>query len=302
MLTIENFKEQVEKQVICKLSNNGDYEARYESKTSHLTFVPIFKNVKARPAFRLGDLYQMYRVRGDINGIIDEMVQIILKPVDDTINKIANNIRHYGNVRNRICGYIVNTKKSEAFLEGKVHKEFLDLSMVFIVVFEVTRDAYRSITITNEIAATWGVTADDLYRDACRNTIEVMGVQCMDMLDYIAAEYAKINPGFPNQFQAMKEIQKANGTPINYILTNKSKCKGAGLIFLSDAVKRYADEIGGDVKIIPSSINEILLTPANCDINSDEIASVNNGLSEDEILSDHPYIYIKGLDQIVSCN
>lgn len=68
------------------------------------------------------------------------------------------------------------------------------------------------------------------------------------------------------------------------------------------AVKRYADEIGGDVKIIPSSINEILLTPANCDINSEEIASVNNGLSEDEILSDHPYIYIKGLDQIVSCN
>jgi len=176
MLTIENFKEHVEKQVICKLSNNGDYEARYESKTSHLTFVPIFKNVKALPAFRLGDLYQMYRVRGDINGIIDEMVQIILKPVDDTINKIANNIGH------------------------------------------------------------------------------------------------------------------------------KSKCKGAGLIFLSDAVKRYADEIGGDVKIIPSSINEILLTPANCDINSDEIVSVNNGLSEDEILSDHPYIYIKGLDQIVSCN
>lgn len=105
MLTIENFKEQVEKQVICKLSNNGDYEARYESKTSHLTFVPIFKNVKALPAFRLGDLYQMYRVRGDINGIIDEMVQIILKPVDDTINKIANNIGHYGNIRNRICGY-----------------------------------------------------------------------------------------------------------------------------------------------------------------------------------------------------
>mgnify|MGYP000760365340 FL=1 len=124
----------------------------------------------------------------------------------------------------------------------------------------------------------------------------------MDMLDYIAAEYAKINPGFSNQFQAMKEIQKINGTPINYILTNKSKCKGAGLVFLSDAVKRYADEIGGDVKIIPSSINEILLTPANCDINSEEIASVNNGLSEDEILSDHPYIYIKGLDQIVSCN
>ena len=59
MLTIENFKEQVEKQVICKLSNNGDYEARYESKTSHLTFVPIFKNVKALPAFRLGDLYQI---------------------------------------------------------------------------------------------------------------------------------------------------------------------------------------------------------------------------------------------------
>lgn len=187
-------------------------------------------------------------------------------------------------------------------MEGKVHKEFLDLSMVFIVVLEATRDAYRSITITNEIATTWGVIADDLYRDARRNTIEVMGVQCMDMLDYIAAEYAKINPGFSNQFQAIKEIQKINGTPINYILTNKSKCKGAGLVFLSDAVKRYADEIGGDVKIIPSSINEILLTPANCDINSEEIASVNNGLSEDEILSDHPYIYIKGLDQIVSCN
>lgn len=48
MLTIENFKEQVEKQVICKLSNNGDYEVRYESKTSHLTFVPmIYKSVCA---------------------------------------------------------------------------------------------------------------------------------------------------------------------------------------------------------------------------------------------------------------
>lgn len=125
MLTIENFKEnfkeQVEKQVICKLSNNGDYEVRYESKTSHLTFVPIFKNVKALPAFRLGDLYQMYRVRGDINGIIDEMVQIILKPVDDTINKIANNIGHYGNVRNRICGYKFVAKNPQACLWDESH-------------------------------------------------------------------------------------------------------------------------------------------------------------------------------------
>lgn len=121
MLTIENFKEQVEKQVICKLSNNGDYEVRYESKTSHLTFVPIFKNVKALPAFRLGDLYQMYRVRGDINEIIDEMVQIILKPVDNTINKIANNIGHYGNVRNRICGYKFVAKNPQACLWDESH-------------------------------------------------------------------------------------------------------------------------------------------------------------------------------------
>ena len=58
---------------------------------------------------------------GSKGGIIDEMVQIILKPVDDTINKIANNIGHYSNVRNRICGYKFVAKKPHACVWDESH-------------------------------------------------------------------------------------------------------------------------------------------------------------------------------------
>lgn len=280
------------------------YDMRYDEETNRLAFIPMLEDRDIIPTFKMDKFYQLYLQQGmDIGEIVDVIAEEVLKPVDDAIVKIAQSIKSYDNVHDRICGYVVNTARNEEFLKDKPHKDILDLSMVFIFVAGVTDDAYKTIPVTNELAESWDVTVDDLYEEARKNTEKVMGLQCIDIFDCIRDMCAKKDPELGAFMQEKKQELKASGAPIINVVTNDIKIRGAGMIFLTDIVKKFSDEIKGDVKIIPSSVHEMLLVPTDSDISSEKIAEVNGTdcMADDEVLSDHPYIYIRSIDQIVSC-
>lgn len=274
MLTIRQFNDQIMVGVLDKLGLG--YDMRYDEKTNRLAFIPMLEDRDIIPTFKMNKFYQFYLQQGmDIGEIVDVIAEEVLKPVDDAIVKIAQSIKSYDNVHDRICGYVVNTARNEEFLKDKPHKEILDLSMVFIFVAGVTDDTYKTISVTNELAESWDVTADDLYEEACKNTEKMMGLQCIDIFDCISDICAKNDPELGAFIQEKKQELKASGAPIINVVTNNIKIKGAGMIFLTDIVKKFSDEIKGDVKIIPSSVHEMLLVPADSDISSEEIAEVN---------------------------
>ena len=70
-----------------------------------------------------------------------------------------------------------------------------------------------------------------------------------------------------------------------------------------DVIKAFTERIGRDVYIIPSSVHELLLYPANENAIVPEINSMINEVNRNvlnpiDVLSDHAYFYSRELDDI----
>ena len=88
-----------------------------------------------------------------------------------------------------------------------------------------------------------------------------------------------------------------------YVCTNTMKLNGAGTILYTGLLQEFADRVGSDVFILPSSIHEMILIPANeyCDVDylKDMVRTVNaTEVAPEEILSDNVYYYNRLTDRV----
>lgn len=80
-----------------------------------------------------------------------------------------------------------------------------------------------------------------------------------------------------------------------FVLTNTAKYMGAGVIYCDEVLKVIHKKLG-DFFILPSSIHEVIIVPANNGMSKTELAemvkSINAGVVlEDEQLSDEAFLY-----------
>ena len=81
------------------------------------------------------------------------------------------------------------------------------------------------------------------------------------------------------------------------------KLNGAAVILYPKLIKKIADEFKSDFVLLPSSIHEWLLIPAespeNISMFSQMVTEVNDTqLADEEKLSDHAYYYSRNMDMI----
>ena len=81
-----------------------------------------------------------------------------------------------------------------------------------------------------------------------------------------------------------------------YILTNIYKVNGASMLLDSDMMQKVMEEVGSDFFILPSSIHEVLIVPADSGMKSSDLETMvrevnDTEVSDTEILSYHVYRY-----------
>lgn len=91
--------------------------------------------------------------------------------------------------------------------------------------------------------------------------------------------------------------------PQLYIFTNTMKTYGAAAILYPDMLKKMAEQLGGDLLILPSSIHEVLLLRYDPEQNinwfQEMVCSINRSdVAERDVLSNHVYIYRREKDMV----
>ena len=81
-----------------------------------------------------------------------------------------------------------------------------------------------------------------------------------------------------------------------YVLTNESKLNGAACILYENVLYDFAQKLGADLYILPSSVHEVILLPKLSMFEKDELVNMvkevnTEGVAADEVLSDHVYEY-----------
>lgn len=196
--------------------------------------------------------------------------------------------RDFDRVNDGICYRMISKERNRVLLEHIPHVDFLDLSICFFYAYQTPGLGTGSILIHNNHADMWGSSTELLMKLAQENT----------------------RRRFPYRLQRMKEIigelleggtddcfgEIGREDPPMYVLGNLQRQYGATCMIYPGVMETIAEEMGGDLYILPSSIHEIILLPEKT---VNDVEFVHNMIREvnatqvapEDILSNSLYFY-----------
>ncbi len=248
----DNFKDYLPEElksgevVISKVNKNN-------SLLTGLSVRPDTPNRCAAPVLYLDGYYEAYKDKKLTTGeILGELSKVYVAHSGKTID--VDSLTVYENVKDKVFPKIVGFYGNEEFLKDKIYRKVQDMAVLYYVDIDKAFDTYgghSSLTITEPLRERYGVTEEDLYKQAMKNQKE--------------AGYE-----FKNMNEIMEEMAKARGIIVPpemvfeenplYVLSNNDRLLGASLIANTDILAEIADKNDWDeFYIIPSSIHEVII-------------------------------------------
>lgn len=206
-------------------------------------------------------------------------------------------------IRDKIMMKLVHAGANRHMLEDLPHIPYLDLAIVFYLHLEGNETGQMTALIHREHADHWNADAQLLFSLARVNTPRIHPAEIRTM-DDVMKDIARRNLGDAYDEEVIDRLlhTEEHLSPL-YVLTNQTGIYGAGCILYDNVIKDFADRLGEDLIIIPSSVHEVLLTPDNGETSYDEfnhmIVAVNSSdVPPEDRLSDHIYLYSRSSNQI----
>lgn len=292
-MNFEEFTEEIVKQIKKKLGS--EYKIRCETVTknnsTNLTALAICKHGEVIiPTIYMEDFFEQY----DQGETIYQIVHKIISIYQNACKKIERQnplsfSMELDNCKDRIVYRLVSKEKNLPMLKDVPHELFLDLAIIFTVVYRHTKEGLETIRITNEIMEKWSLTTSELMEYAKKNTRCWFPEKISNLAEIV----------FPF-LEGENEFDLEEESPINHmkVLTNTSKINGASVILYDHVIENLAEKFKSDIYILPSSIHELLILPSNGSDKFEElketVQQVNKvAVSKEEYLSDTVYLYHK---------
>ena len=219
----------------------------------------------------------------------------------------VSSITDFNHVQDKICYKLVNRDKNKELLADTPYLPFHDLAVIFYVVVSEDRVGTGTVTVHNHLMEMWGnPDIKELYRIAKNNTQRRYKGRVSNMMEImgeiISHSADNVDPDVVDAFFEMDSVYEDNMMPM-FVATNNKKVNGAGVILYDGLLRTFAEKIGGDFYILPSSVHEVLFVPANGDIDAryliQMVKEVNaTEVSPDEVLSDNVYMYHADEDRL----
>lgn len=257
----------------------------------------VQKDCNISPTIYLDPYYEEYKAGTTMAGICREIMDVY------ETSRLQSNfditmVTNFNRVKNNICFKVVNAERNKELLATVPHKQVLDLAVIFFI--EVLQDKVGNgtITIQNHFMDMWdGVDTDILYRLALMNTQRKYRGRICSMFTVMQEI---LDEAYATEFFDMM----CEDSVAMYVATNVQKLFGATVMLYDGLLKTFAEQIGGDFFILPSSTHEVLFVPAIDDMDAtflkQMVHEVNaTEVSEQEFLSDNIYRYCVDIDRMV---
>lgn len=267
-----------------------------------LTGISILKkDCNIAPTIYLNQVFEQYQEGRTMESICREIIRVYEEYAVHTDFDVSY-VTDFAKVQNRICYKLINAEKNEALLTDVPHVMLEDLAIIFYILVSKDSEGTGTITVKNNMLSFWNVDTDTLYQLALVNTQRLFRGTVRSMASVMTEILShKLDEECAQEFYDMM-VGEDDMIPM-YICTNADKLNGAGVILYQGLLQEFADRVGSDFYILPSSIHETLLIPANSDMDieylRDMVRTVNRTeVAPDEILSDSVYYYSRLTDRV----
>ena len=239
------------------------------------------------PTIYLDSFYELYTNGENIKNIIRQ-IEVIYEHNKNNVTFDVNILKHFDTIKDKIVYKVVNYRSNEKLLEQVPHKRILDLAVVFYCLLDNEYGRSATALIYNNNLKNWNVTIDDVYKAALKNTPDLLHSKISSM----AALFEKCGVNVDGEEVDLKDYVPSD----MYVLTNESKLNGAACILYENVLYDFAQKLGADLYILPSSVHEVILLPKLSMFEKDELVNMvkevnTEGVAADEVLSDHVYEY-----------
>ena len=257
----------------------------YGCETDGLVIMEKGKDIA--PTIYLDSFYELYTNGENIKNIIRQ-IEVIYEQNKNNVTFDVNILKHFDTIKDKIVYKVVNYRSNEKLLEQVPHKRILDLAVVFYCLLDNEYGRSATALIYNNNLKNWNVTIDDVYKAALKNTPDLLHSKISSM----AALFEKCGVNVDGEEVDLKDYVPSD----MYVLTNESKLNGAACILYENVLYDFAQKLGADLYILPSSVHEVILLPKLSMFEKDELVNMvkevnTEGVAADEVLSDHVYEY-----------
>ncbi len=267
----EEMKDGVMVYIRSAVKNNG-------TKRHGLTIAK--KGINIYPTIYLEEYYQQFQRGSSVESIAGEILRLY-KEIRFQRSFEWEFFKDYREVRRRIVYRLVNREANKELLEEVPYEEYLDLAVVFYVMFEVNSHGMASMMVRDEHLKMWGVSKEEILSEAHENTERLLPYE------------------FRTMFALLEELTGEVGSgceDIMYVMSNRARSYGAATILYEERLDGIGDYLKENYYVLPSSVHEVIIVPESAASGHEAmnalVAEVNETQIEaEEILSDHAYYY-----------
>ena len=290
------------KSILEKRMEDSEIEVREVEKNNSVILTGIAIRQKASPIARniyINKFYEAYQDGMELQEIAGEIERICQSEKEPALQDFhIKELADFEKIRDKISLKLVNAERNKKRLETMPHRAFLDLAVIYDVRVTEIDDAVGSIAVTNDMMEAWGVKEEQLYELALQNAVKqdrgvVKPMESLLQTLFGSGEKTEEETHHYKDFDISiaEEIQET----ALYVATNQSKTNGASIMLFPN----FLDTVGmllGDYFVLPSSIHETLLLPADGAMESDALIQIvhevnASTVAAEEVLSENVYRY-----------
>ena len=257
--------------------------------------------VNISPTIYLEEFYSLYGEGKKMEWIIDDLAELYVEIRQEKSWDYEKMLSFEG-VKDRIIFRLINTENNRELLQDVPHREILDLSLVFAVLVEASRDGTAVMLIKDLHMRQWKVTKKQLWDAAKENTKRLLPAECFGMNFAMYELLSRSRPGEHDRENLLRKnwhIQEEQEIPEKdkmYVLSNQLKNYGAACMVYPYVLDMLAEVLKENFYVLPSSVHEVIIVPESSQICLSELERMVREINEtqvpeEEILSNHAYFY-----------
>lgn len=272
----------------------------------------LSKESNLSPTIYLDGFYKDYQEGKALNEVRQSFMDIYRNSKVD-VKVDMDFFMDYEKVKNKLFCKLINYEKNTLLLQDVPHQRFLDLAVVCYFAYEAECMGSGFITIHTNHLDRWGINEEELFEMAMTNTKTIYPGIYYSMEDMLRQMIEKdvrrdlerkdeVWDGSEDWIsytvnQIMKGLLGDRKRSPMYVMTNEGKAWGAISMLWGETMQKIAEELESDLFILPSSVHEIIIVPADdeqlrADYLQNMVEDINRTHVEpEEVLSDHIYRY-----------
>ena len=244
------------------------------------------------PTIYLEEYYQQFEKGNSPEDIVESLLDVYHEVNFEHTWQI-HSIKDFAEIQSKIVYKVISAGKNEEFLKAVPVIYYLDLAIVFYILFEVDDSGTATIPITNELMELWGTNARELYEIAKKNsplllpaTLKPMRVVIEELLG--------------NECESC-----ILDDDIMFVLTNQLRNFGAACILYGDILEQINGQLDENYYILPSSIHEVIIIPESQSPGKEQLLEMVAEINEtqvdpEEVLSNQVYYYDSNIRALIN--